>query len=246
MKRCDDHTSRVAAIGGERGKAEQSAKAPPSSGRFLVVASARVMDEPRDRRAIRKLLDDAEWDRIYPRLVAFATSRVQSLALGKDLAHEAVARVYSHDSTWDPAKHPDLERYLMSLVNSKLANDRSSAAAQRNVSIDQVRASAERVKDSEAPADEQLANAQIFARRMEMLRERLAGDEDALRALDLKMNGIETPAAIASAARWLLKRAAAACLRVQRNAASVARDIGGDETEDASSDEDDDEEEEVA
>ena len=103
---------------------------------------------------LRKQLDDQAWPEIYAALYAFALYRSRSKVDAKDLAQRAIARVYAYDSKWDPQKEPLLLKYLMSVVNTLLSNERTSAAAQRNVSmsLEGARASAERVRDEHGRA----------------------------------------------------------------------------------------------
>jgi DNA-directed RNA polymerase specialized sigma24 family protein len=203
-----------------------------------------MTDEGERRRAVRARLDAEDWDATYARLRAFASSRCRSNALGEDLAQEALARIYAPDCTWDPAKEPNLLRSLMSTVNSLLANQRTSAAAQRNVSMQSPKASraVERARDAAAPADEALAREQLHSRRLALLRARLADDADALRTLDLALEGVDAPQEIASAMGRPLKAVAAARLRVQRHATAVAREADGDAGADAPSAREDEEE----
>lgn len=85
---------------------------------------------------VRNRLDEADWGRIYPRLVAHACSRARSLywrsgnkedlAKGlqpKDLVNEAIQRVYEGRREWDPEKNPDLYKFLKDSVLSSLFNE---------------------------------------------------------------------------------------------------------------------------
>ncbi len=202
--------------------------------------------KPHGKSAIRARLDAEKWDKTYPRLRAFAAGRCRSDAMGADLVNEALARIYAPDCAWDPAKEPSVERYLMSVVNSLRINEITSAAVQRNVHIDKVRHAAERVRDDAAPVDEVLSREQIYTRRITLLRARLAEDANALRVLELALEGIDALADIVVATGWTPKVVAAARLRMQRNAAAVAREIGGDDEIALPREDDEDDEEEVA
>jgi DNA-directed RNA polymerase specialized sigma24 family protein len=185
------------------------------------------MTEPKN--PVRALLDQQDWSDVSARLVAFASYRAGSPALGKDLAQEAVTRVYAYESKWDPKKDPDLARYLMSVVNSLLANERSSAAGQRTSSIEtkRVQRAAMKVSDPQAVSEDKLADTDLFTRRLTLLTERMAGDADVLRLIELMVEGVDTPVEIRKRTGWSAEVTAAARKRMLRGAAVVARDIGG-------------------
>ena len=137
-----------------------------------------------DHREKKRLLDAAEWGKIYPRLLAFATGRARSDDMGKDLAQNAIANVYDVDSTWDPEKQPDLLRHLMSLVNSDLWARRTSAASKLNRSIEtskQTRKLARAVEDKSAFSERRAEEHDLLTRRVQLLRERLVKDGDVVR-----------------------------------------------------------------
>jgi DNA-directed RNA polymerase specialized sigma24 family protein len=177
------------------------------------------------RRAVRARLDAEDWNASYARLRAFAAHRCRSDALGEDLAQEAMARIYAPDCAWDPAKEPNVVRYLMSVVNSLRANHRTSAAEQRNVSTEKATKATARVRDDAALADDVLSREQIHTRRLALLRARLADDAPATRVLELALDGVDAPAEIARMTEWTPKAVAAARLRVQRHAAAVAEEV---------------------
>ena len=181
---------------------------------------------------LRKLLDAQDWGTIYVRLNDFARHRARSAEKGRELAQKAITNVYAFDSNWDPEKEPELLKFLMSSVNSLLANERRTAAAKTTVSLEKVRHKAERVRDRSARTPDKLLATQLFERRMTALRARLAEDADALRILDLAVEEIDTPKDIAAATDWPLERVNKARLRMQRHAERVAREIGRDEEED--------------
>jgi DNA-directed RNA polymerase specialized sigma24 family protein len=201
---------------------------------------------------IRKLLDDQDWAVIKVRLFDFAKYRSKSPALAEDLAQAAIMRVYAHDSTWDPAKEPDLLRYLMSVVNSLLWNERQSAASKRTTSMTGKRrlAVAEAVADPQAFSEDKAADTDLFTRRMTLLTERMAGDPKVLRMIELMVQGVDSPAEIRKITGWSADDVMATRRRMLRAAAVVARDLAGP-TDDAllslpDDDSNDDDEGEVA
>jgi DNA-directed RNA polymerase specialized sigma24 family protein len=182
--------------------------------------------------ALRRKLDEHDWADLYARLVDYATHRCRSKTQGKDLAQSAIARVYAYDSKWDPEKEPLLLRYLMSVVNTLASNERTSAAAQRNVSMERehVRVRVERVRDESAISEARAVDGDLFARRLALLKNRIADDAQATRVLELALDGAETPAEIGAATGWTANVVNAARLRMQRHAARVAAelDVEGD------------------
>src|SRR5690349_3411930 len=120
-----------------------------------------------DQSPLRPHLDRQDWGEIYLRLYDFAEHRCKSASQAKDLAQEAIGRVFAYDSGWDPAKEPNVLRYLMSVVNSLLANERRSHAATRTSSLEDPRAAraaraALRVPDPRAPSENQIADQDLL------------------------------------------------------------------------------------
>jgi DNA-directed RNA polymerase specialized sigma24 family protein len=185
------------------------------------------MNEPvrKDTSPIRRLLDSKDWGEIHLRLVDFAESRCGKAEQADDLAQGAIARVFAHDSKWDPAKEPDVVRYLMSVVNSLLANERRSAAEKRNVRLEKSKREAERVVDDRSFSEDKLAEVTLFERRMALLRLRLAQDVEATRILELTAAGEDTPADLCRATGWSLSVVNAARLRMSRRAVEVAEEL---------------------
>lgn len=81
----------------------------------------------------------ADWERIYPALVAYAVARTNRLPLVKGggplpqghqpdgIAAEAVRQAFEGERRWDPERHPDLLRYLANAVSSLVSNLVTSA-----------------------------------------------------------------------------------------------------------------------
>lgn len=193
---------------------------------------------PMDENPIRSLLEKQDWGDIHARVLDFATYRVgdkTSNARAEDLTQAAIARVYAYDSKWDPAKEPDLTRFLMSVVNSLLANERTSAREQRNVSFSDPKSptarralrAAQRVSDPRAHSEAEHVDHDLLARRLTLLGERFAGDPQALEYLALLQSGEDSPAEIRAATGWSAETVMNVRRRVLRGAALVARDLGG-------------------
>jgi hypothetical protein len=231
------------------GEAEWAVGAPSSSRRFRRAKRAAPMSENPNR--VR--LDEADWGEIHARLLAFATFRCRpDGALARDLVQGAITSVYAHDSKWNPEKDPDLLRYLMSVVNSQLANERARASATRTSSMSAPRtlSAAHRVGDAQAFSEEKAEEHDLLHRRMTLLRERLAGDPEALRLVELLLEGVDSPTELRRLTGWSAEVVLAARRRMLRCAAGVARAIGAPEdgpdtlaAEDDDGGEDDDEEE---
>jgi DNA-directed RNA polymerase specialized sigma24 family protein len=190
-----------------------------------------------DDRSYRALLDRQDWGDIHARLLTFAESRTgkRAKARAKDLAQTAILRVYSPESTWDPEKEPELLRYLMSVANSVRANENTSAAAQRNESTTarKTKRAAEQVADSSAFSESSAAESDLYARRLTLLRERMADDPNVLQYLDCVGAGKESAADICEAMDWSKVKHNAVRRRMLRAAALVARDLGGADDEDS-------------
>jgi DNA-directed RNA polymerase specialized sigma24 family protein len=203
-----------------------------------------------DEKTYRARLDAQDWGDVHARLLDFAGHRCgkRNKAQAQDLAQQAIARVYAYDSKWDPEKEPDLVRYLMSVVNSLLWNERTSHAAQKSVSIEQKKTqrAAMQVADPQAWNADTAAENDLFNRRLTLLRERMADDAHVLTLIDCTSRGLDSPDEIRAATGWSANTLLAVRRRMQRAAALVARDIGGDLDESAGNaqDEDSDEEEE--
>ncbi len=196
-----------------------------------------------DGTKVRALLDAQDWSDLHARLYAFALARcasrtkaqVEVRAQAKDLVQEAIARVYAAESKWDPDAEPNLQRYLMSVINGLLSNERSRAAAKRNVSLSKEAPRggkcSEAVADARALPEEVVVKTDLFARRLALLEERLAGDADARRLLELMVSGMDSPADLRKATKWSANDLMATRRRMLRSAALVARAIGGAEDE---------------
>ncbi|HEY2510075.1 MAG TPA: hypothetical protein VGI39_04440 [Polyangiaceae bacterium] len=183
-----------------------------------------------DKKAYRALLDEQDWGELYKRLLDFACARCgkHGKAQAKDLAQEAITRVYG-SSKWDPAQEPDLLRYLMSVVNSLRANERTRHATTRTSSIadEKTRRAALRVADDKAPSEATIADQDVFTRRLALLRERMASDPKVLLLLECMERGIDSPDDLCAALEWSRAQLLAVRRRMFRAAALVARDLGG-------------------
>ncbi len=97
----------------------------------MVTERQRGAPELPSSRVLRRL-DEANWARILPELVAYAHLKLESVTwLGgnvpggteaEDLAHEAIESLYIGTRNWNVAKHPDLEVVLKGIVKSLVSH----------------------------------------------------------------------------------------------------------------------------
>ncbi len=194
-----------------------------------------------DPKTVRALLDAQDWADVRARVLEFATYRCRdgkkikpsAIARGKDLTQTAIVRVYANDSKWDPEKEPDLVRFLMSVVNSALYNERHSAYARhRSLSEPATEDAASYVPDARANTEAIVANLDLLSRRLALLEERLTGDPDALTFLALMQTDEDATVDVARHTRWSDDKIATVRRRVVRSAEIVARDLGGSTDDD--------------
>jgi hypothetical protein len=118
-------------------------------------AGEQALDEAAVR-ARRELLSVVDWKKTMPQLEEFATARARGeRTAGEVLAADAVANAYDPlYVAWDPAKE-DVLRYLQSMVNGALANERRRDARRQTtgaVDVDAVLAHGARTPSIEAMA----------------------------------------------------------------------------------------------
>ncbi len=203
---------------------------------------------PRPVDAITK----AEWLVHRERLVKFAFYRTRSHERADDLTQEAMRRVVDDNwEPWDPTTHPDIVRYMMSIVNRLIANKRTEAATHREIAMSSAEKSSRAERRAEREADrmpaaqrspeEAVVAADLASRRITMLRARLAERNDTLALLCLErfMQGIDKPAELALALGTTIAEAIKARDRVFYQAERVARDLGDEEETDEASAKDD-------
>jgi Sigma-70 region 2 len=191
-----------------------------------------------DDRFYRGLLDRQDWGDIHARLLDFAEARcggkrAKATAQAKDLVQEAILRVYSSQSRWDPEKEPQIVGYLMSVVNTlrwgeKVRHDVSKTASTADL---RTKRAADQVADPSAFSESSAAESDLRARRFTLLRERMADDPNVLQFLDCLVAGKESAADICEATRWSKEKHNAVRRRMLRAAALVARDLGGADDE---------------
>jgi hypothetical protein len=184
-----------------------------------------------DRDPIGEALEQQDWGDVYARLFDFALKRcgAHAKAQAKDLAQEAIARVWARNVPWDPVKEPDLVRRLMHVVDSLRANERSSYAARntRTMHDKAGKAAVASVADPQAWSEGRAVEENLLARRLELLRERMVDDPKVLALLDLLEREVDAPDEIRKETRWSANELLAVRRRMLRAAAQVARDVGG-------------------
>jgi hypothetical protein len=123
----------------------------------------------------------------------------------------------------------------MSVVNSLRANERTSAAAQRNVSTSRPKAqrAAEAVPDAGAFSETSAAETDLFTRRLTLLRARMKDDPNVLQYLDCLASGEESAPEVCAKTGWTKEKLNAVRRRMLRAAALVARELGGADDEDS-------------
>lgn len=174
---------------------------------------------------LRDKLRQQDWNDLYLRLYTFAKRRTQSTDDARDLAQSAITRLFAFDSKWDPQKQPDVFSFLTSVVNSLAYNARKNAAS-RNLSIDDGAAGQEmaaRLADPNLTPEDAQSIHDIYARRLERLRARLADDPDAARLLELTLEGADKPAELKRVTGMSDDKLQAVRKRMQRAALHVAR-----------------------
>jgi hypothetical protein len=214
---------------------------PPASrrgvrGRTLACVSASPAFDVAARRA---RIDDAirgvDWSRIHARLLAFAFARCRSRERAEDLAQGAIRCVLDPAyAEWDPQAQPNLVRFLGSIVNRNLWNERQSARSKRDVALDDE--SSARLPDARGFSETAAADRDRCARGIALLRVRLQTKNDALAlaVLDAVIDGAETPAAIAAELGRSVDEIVFARRRLHRAAADVTRTLSATPEEVAS------------
>jgi hypothetical protein len=78
---------------------------------------------------VARRLHEADWDSLIPRLLRYARANIYEptrlLPGGRsaeDIVQEAVAKAFSGDRKWDPARKPDLEAHLRGTIDSILSS----------------------------------------------------------------------------------------------------------------------------
>jgi hypothetical protein len=153
--------------------------------------------------AIRALLERRD---LRARLMRHAYARTRSVTDAKDFVQEAIKKVLEGKYPWRPEKCPELVDHLGSVINSLVWNRTTSAARARERPLPPEHA--ERMVDG-APNPEQALIEREEARALSLrvqrwmlaLRERLHGDDIALRVLDLFEQGVESAGDQAEAAQ---------------------------------------------
>ena len=163
-----------------------------------------------------------DWSRLGAQLtvVCWKILRRRSWSDARDLAHEAIARVFERKHGWDPDR-VSLLRHLARVAWGIAGNERRDR--RHRVEI--------RVSDEEREAvwaESDLVDVRVERRQMTdtfcaLLTARLARDATALRLLELKREGIETPAEQARVSGFPLEEIRRARRRLFDHAEKVAR-----------------------
>ena len=150
-----------------------------------------------------ELLRTQDWEPIILRLTAYAVYKVQRLSWQtgkddlpggrqpKDLASDAIKKVFEGERSWDPTKQPDLLKHLRSIVDSLVSHLVESAEHKQRRQIgDEVEKGGFDPPDqhSPIPLDEIIA-----ADVMGKLWDKAAGDEDLELVLYCIEEGLSKP-----------------------------------------------------
>lgn len=196
---------------------------------------------PPDRAAVLAFLRKQEWGDLRVELLRFAMPRCKSRELAEDLVQDAIIKVMTGDSSFDPSQHPSVARYMMGAIKFALGDERKSARARKTVALSRGRPDddmreGDHLQATNAFSEDVAVKVDLFTRRMTELRVRLARDAIALALLDLTIAGVDTPAERSAATGYTFEAIEAARRRMQHHAAAVARDISGDDAIDAGDD----------
>jgi DNA-directed RNA polymerase specialized sigma24 family protein len=188
---------------------------------------------PIDRAAVTAALRAAPWPKIRAQLLRFAIARCKSRQRADDLVQDALVKVMSPTSSWNPATQPDVTRYLMGAIMMNMSTDRRSARARRDVPLsrgakDDDAREGDHLRDANAFSEDVAARADLLTGRMTALRARLAGDALALELLELTVNGADTPAERCAATGRSHEAVESARRRMQHHAAQIAVEISGE------------------
>jgi len=200
--------------------------------------------------AVSRELAKQDWEEIHARLVKFLLGRKATEVMAEDIAQQAIERVFACDSEWDPERYPVLLTYLIGVARMLLFKERR--AAKRFVTHDHHAEEdgdpLDEHRDERALGPDRIAETDLHARRLALLRTRLAArdDDEAIRVLELHIDGVERPAEIATATGWPVGKVNRARDRMQRTALQVAADLSGELASPGVAAQDEDDEEEVA
>jgi DNA-directed RNA polymerase specialized sigma24 family protein len=188
-----------------------------------------------DRRGITELLEKQDWGDIAARLVKFLVKRGATPATADDLSQQAIKRVLAFESEWDPETQPVLLSYLMGVARMLLfKHRREQKRLVAHDPHDDEDESPSQLADGRAHGEAHMAAMDLYERRIALLRERLLRREsdDAVRLLELKLQGIDKPAELVASTGWTAAAVTRALDRFDRAAQEVAQDLAGDEDED--------------
>jgi DNA-directed RNA polymerase specialized sigma24 family protein len=183
------------------------------------------MDQP----TYAALLRRQNWSDLHARLTTYALRRTRARDVRdvEDIVQEAIAHAWDPEyQRWDPSREPELLRFLMSHVNSIVANGYGTQKRRKPVR-DPEKALA--FKPALAPTPERaLELADLADRAATMLRERLAASADALgdQLLTLFEEEIAAPAEQAQATARPIDDIRFARRRVFRHADAVRTELG--------------------
>ncbi len=172
------------------------------------------------------LLARQDWETLRQKLKLFAWQATgsRSMTRAEDLAHDAIARVWSDAGVrWNPESENSLLRFLTGIVRGDLSNERRLKRTSSEVATGPD-ALAE-ARDARPEPDAVLAELETKHVAFARLRERLAGDAIGGALVALFEDGIADAGEQASASGIALEDVRRARRRVFDHAAAVGREM---------------------
>jgi DNA-directed RNA polymerase specialized sigma24 family protein len=158
-----------------------------------MLAGFRVGEPPdqRLRQAQREAFARVNWKELFPRLEKNALAHGASPSDAKDPVQTAVAHLLEGRTTWDPAKGPPIEVFLLMTVRRVLSDQRRRSAHGYETPSDAVEDAPDPHADAASSPE---ATEAREAARLARIRLTLASDTLALQVLDVLMSGTGKPA----------------------------------------------------
>ncbi len=146
---------------------------------------------------IAALLRDEKWAQTFAKLTNYAHKRMRrtSLERAREMAQEAITRLYDGEYVaWDPKKEP-LFLYLTSMVNSQAFNERTKASTQNETRITTkiARQLEQMPADVATPEDEVIAR-DFQVRTWTEIRANIGDDALVDKLADCVESGVDAPA----------------------------------------------------
>jgi hypothetical protein len=183
-----------------------------------------------DFAAYRRLLHEQDWRKLSKKMMtcAFRVGRLYApgwnLADAEDATHDVLRRLFEPSTLprWNPAKQPSLYRFLYGRLTRQV-----KVACARGMRFpphtEEALDEARRVDPS--GAENEIARAQMWSRRMARLKELCVDDPDALLVIACREEGFDDIQETAERAGLTWQKTRNALLRIEGKAAQVRREI---------------------